>query len=529
MNNEKIDDFDGSDLAVIDGCRNRLGGNNKNQNRKIAMKKLVLLFMCFLSAMLFGCTKEEPTEAQQKESATARTHEVTPAEAKAIAKKAYVYGFPMVMNYKTMVQYAVDTKNPEYKGPFNQLSCEARLFTPQDRAVVTPNSDTPYCMFWMDLRAEPLVLSLPKMKAERYYSFQLIDLYTHNFAYVGSLTTGPKAGRYLLAGPDWDGEPPEGITDVIRSETDFIFNVTRTQLFGQDDLDKVKEIQGQYALQPLSVFQGEKAPAAPAVPEFPKWVEGSQFDERFFSYLDFVMDLLRKPGQGEETLWQNLARLNMGPGKTFSMDALSDEQIEALKAGVKEGFADMETFIGKVSSDPLASGKIFGTRAFLNESAKKNYQLDKPDMPRAVAAHMGLYGNSAAEAVYPTYLTDSEGQPLDASAHSYMITFPKGQLPPVKAFWSLSMYDGKTQLFIENPLDRYLLNSDMMDEFKIEEDGSLVVHMGKDSPGKDLEANWLPAPDGPFYMVMRLYGPEKAALEGRWTSPKVKKADGSVK
>ena len=192
---------------------------------------------------------------------------------------------------------------------------------------------------------------------------------------------------------------------------------------------------------------------------------------------------------------------------------------------MKEGFADMEAFIAKVVSDPLASGKIFGTRAFLNESAKTNYQLDRPDMLRTVAAHLGLYGNSAAEAVYPTYQTDSEGQPLDASVHNYTITFPKGQLPPVKAFWSLTMYDGKSQLFIENSLDRYLLNSDMMDQFKQAENGSLVLHIGKDSPGKDREPNWLPAPDGPFYIVLRLYGPEDEAREGRWTPPAVQKAE----
>jgi hypothetical protein len=505
-----------------------LGSISQSQKRRKTMKKFGLILSFFAFVMLFGCTKEETTEAPRKESATATTGELTSAEARAIAKEAYVYGFPMVMNYKTMYQYAIDTENPEYKGPFNQVSCEARLFTPKDRAVVTPNSDTPYCMFWMDLRAEPLVLSVPDMEEERYYSFQLIDLYTHNFAYVGTLTTGNGKGRYLLVGPGWDGKKPGGITDVIRSETDFIFSVTRTQLFGQDDLKKVKEIQGQYALQPLSAFLGSEAPAAPAMPDFPKWVEGSQFDERFLNYLNFVMDLLKKPGQGEESLWQDLARLNIGPGKTFSLDALSGEQLESVKAGIKDGFADMEAFIAENASDPLASGKIFGTREFLNESAKKNYNLDKPDMPRAVAAHLGLYGNSAAEAVYPTYLVDADKEPLDGSAHSYTITFQKGQLPPVKAFWSLTMYDGKTQLFIENQLNRYLLNSDMMDRFKMEEDGSLVLYIGKDSPGKDLEPNWLPAPDGPFYMVMRLYGPEKAALEGSWTPPKVKKANGSV-
>jgi hypothetical protein len=380
-------------------------------------------------------------------------------------------------------------------------------------------------MFWMDLRAEPLVLSVPEMEADRYYSFQLIDLYTHNFAYVGNLTTGSEAGRYLLAGPGWEGEKPEGVNEVIRAETDVIFNVTRTQLFGPDDLEKVKKIQGQYELQALSAFLGETAPPASAQPDFPEWDEGSQFDERFFSYLDFVMDLLGKPGPGEEALWKDLAKLGIGPGKDFRLDALPPEQAEALKAGVKDGFAEIEAFIASIAADPLASGKLFGTRTFLNESARENYGLDKPDMLRSAGAHAGLYGNSAKEAIYPTYFTDADDAPLDASKHSYTMTFPKDDLPPVKAFWSLTIYDGKTQLFIENPIDRYLLSSVMMDSFKLEGDGSLVLHVSKESPGQDQEANWLPAPDGPFYLTMRLYGPEEVALDGRWAPPEVDKAE----
>jgi hypothetical protein len=481
--------------------------------------KYHLISTLLLPVALFLSACDNPSESAAAQS------DVTPEEAQNIAKEAYLYGFPMVMNYKTMWNYVVDEDNPEYKGPFNKVSCEARLFTPEDKAVVTPNADTPYCMFWMDLRAEPLVLSVPKMEDERYYSFQLIDLYTHNFAYVGNLTTGSEAGHYLLAGPGWDGEKPEGITDVIQSETDVIFNVTRTQLFGPDDLAKVQAIQGQYKLEPLSAFLGEDAPAASAKPDFPEWVEGSQFDERFLLYLDFIMDLLEKPGPGEDALWKDLARLGVGPGKTFRLDALPEETVQALKAGAKEGFAEIEAFIASNASDPLASGKLFGTRDFLNESAKENYGLDRPDMLRAAGAQAGLYGNSAKEAIYPTYFTDADDAPLDASKHSYTLTFPKGTLPPVKAFWSLTMYDGKTQLFIENPLDRYLLSSVMMDQFKLEEDGSLVVHIGKDSPGNDLESNWLPAPDGPLYMTMRLYGPEKDALEGRWSPPKAKKSE----
>ncbi len=138
---------------------------------------------------------------------------------------------------------------------------------------------------------------------------------------------------------------------------------------------------------------------------------------------------------------------------------------------------------------------------------------------------MGLYGNSRREAIYPAYFTDVDGEPLDTSKHAYEIIFAEGQLPPVKAFWSLTMYDGQTQLFIENPLDRYLLNSTMVDSLEKKEDGSIVLQIQKDSPGEGKEGNWLPAPDGTFYMVLRLYGPEKAALEGDWTPPPAQKAN----
>ena len=155
---------------------------------------------------------------------------VTPDEAREIAREAYIYGFPMVVNYKTMYYYTLDKDSPEYKGPFNTISCEARLFTPEDKAVVTPNSDTPYCMFWCDIRQEPVVISVPGMEPDRFYHFQLIDLYTFNFNYIGSRTTGNGGGHFLIAGPDWQGEMPDGITQVIRAETDFAGALGRTVL-----------------------------------------------------------------------------------------------------------------------------------------------------------------------------------------------------------------------------------------------------------------------------------------------------------
>ena len=252
------------------------------------------------------------------------------------------------------------------------------------------------------------------------------------------------------------------------------------------------------------------------------WEEGAQFDERFFAYLDFMMGLLEKPGPGEQPLWEQLGRLGIGPGGDgFDFAALPPDIQAAMKSGRDAGFADIEAFIAANSNDPLSSGKIFGTREVLTESATTNFQVDSPDILRAAAAHMGLYGNSAAEAVYPTFLADADGNPLNASTNRYTVTFADGQFPPVEAFWSLTMYDGATQLFIDNPINRYLLNSTMMDDLRTNDDGSLTLLIQKDSPGGEMESNWLPAPDGPFYMVMRLYGPEAEALDGTWTPPPV--------
>jgi len=439
-------------------------------------------------------------------------------QARKIAKEAYIYGFPMVVNYKTMYMYALNEKSPEFKGHFNELSCEARLFTPEDKAVVTPNSDTPYCMFWVDLRQEPQVISVPEMDEDRFYHFQLIDLYTHNYAYIGTLTTGNKAGAYLIATPEWRGEKPDGIDDVITCETDLFFVVVRTQLMDDNDLGNVKQIQDAYQLQGLSAFLGKEPPQASVQDNFPGWYEGDQFTAQAFTYLDVMLKLIT-PVAEEKPLLKKLARLGIGTEGGFDMNRFSPETQNGISEGVKEGFAEIETFIQKVGRDPLVSAKIFGTRAFLKESARKNYGLDNFYVLRAAAAHTGLYGNSGAEAIYPSYLMEAPGVPYAASRNNYTLTFKKGELPPVKAFWSLSMYDGKTQLFIHNPLDRYLLNSGMVDDFVYNKDGSLTLYIQKDSPGKALEANWLPAPDGPFYCVMRLYGPEEQALSGEWVNP----------
>lgn len=478
--------------------------------RKIAHTLIVVLAVSLFPA----CEKSPDSNTPVKVQGVTLTGE----EAQQIAKQAFIYGFPMVVNYKTMVAYTLDRNSPEFKGDFNELSCEARLFTPDDKAIVTPNSDTPYCMAWMDIRAEPIVISLPEMEPERFYHFQLIDLYTHNFAYLGTLTSGNKAGKYLIANQSWKGEKPEGIDAVIRSETDIFFVVVRTQLMHKNDLENVKRIQGEYQAQVLSAYLGVGAPGTALTNDFSKWNEGDQFTSASFNYLDAMLGLL-EPLSEEKALMERFARLGIGTGKGFDIDRFDEDTQKTIEQGAKDGFEAMESFIKEVEGDPLASAKIFGTREFLKKSAKENYPLEDFYILRAAAAHIGVYGNSGAEAIYPTYLSDSDGNPPDTAENKYTITFQKGALPPVKAFWSLSMYNARTQLFIHNPLNRYLLNSSMKDDFVYGENGSLTLYVQKESPGETLEANWLPAPDGPMYMVLRLYGPEDAALKGEWVNP----------
>lgn len=444
--------------------------------------------------------------------------EITPEEATQIAKEAYVYGLPLVLNYKTMYSYAVDKESPEFKGDFNVLGCGAEVYTPEDKTVVTPNSDTPYCMAWLDLRVEPIVFTIPEMEKERFYEVQLIDLFVHNFAYISTVATGNVSGSYLLVGPDYKGKVPEGIEKVIPSETQLFFCIYRTQLFNQNDIDNVKKIQDGYRIEPLSTYLGTKAPAAAPAIDFPQWKEGEQFNAGAFVYLDFMLSLVKTP-QEEQALMKRFAKLGLGTEDKFDFKKFSPEIQKAIEEGVKEGFAEIEKFAKEASADPLASAKIVGTRDFLNKSAKENYKFDNFFIMRAVAAHLGIYGNSADEAIYPTYLADADGNAFDASVNNYTLTFKEDEFPPVKAFWSLTMYDGKTQLLIDNPINRYLLNSPMMEQFVFNKDGSLTFYVQKDSPGKDLESNWLPAPDGSFYAVMRLYGPKKEALNGEWINP----------
>ena len=437
-----------------------------------------------------------------------------------IAAQGYVYGLPTVMHYAITYEYSVDTASPQYKAPFNHLLNGARVFTYKDTVVITPNSDTPYSFACLDLRAEPVVISVPPVTDGRYFSVQLVDANTYNFGYIGSRTTGNNGGSYMIAAPEWQGTAPAGMR-VFRSSTQYALALFRTQLFNPADISNVIKFQTGYAVQTLSAYLGQTPPPALPMPAFPNI--GQDFVKpEFFDYLAFAMQFAPAAPE-EKTIRAQLASIGVIAGKHFDFAALPKDCQEAVMRGLKKGEAMVDASINgpgiRVNGWKMSSP--FGNREYFNGNWLK----------RAGGAKAGIYGNDAEEAVYPMTRALADGTPVDSSKHKYRITIPAGQYPPAKAFWSVTMYDGKTQLLIKNPIDRYLINSPMLPDMKKNADGSLTILIQRDSPGKKDESNWLPAPDGPIFLVMRLYWPETQGMsvlplgKGTWQPPRVELND----
>jgi hypothetical protein len=458
--------------------------------------------------LVLGACQKAPEPPTQPSAPTA-TSSPSADEVRAIAKDAYIYGFPMVDNYRIQYSYFEDSKSPEYKAPWNQLKNIPRVYTPDDKAIQTPNSDTPYSFVGMDLRAEPMVLTVPAIDKKRYYSIQLIDAYTQNFEYIGSRATGNDAGSFLIAGPGWKGETPTGIKKVIRSETELAMAAYRTQLFNPADLDNVKKVQAEYKAQPLSAFLGQPAPPpAPAIDFIqPLTPEAQKTSLDFFNVLNFVLQFTPTV-PSEKDLMARFAKIGVGPGLKIDETKLSPEIKAAMQQGMADAWADFAALQKRIDAKEVTFGDMFGSREVL----KDNY------LYRMGGAVMGIYGNSKQEAMYPAYAVDASGQKLDGSKR-YALRFAPDQFPPANAFWSVTMYELPSSLLAANPINRYLINSPMLPTLKKDADGGLTIYIQNESPGKDKEANWLPAPKGPFVMAMRLYWPKEEALSGQWTAP----------
>jgi hypothetical protein len=496
----------------------KLRGQGNLTKRKPTMRttKWILLGGGLTAAMatflLAGCGKKNDAVSQAEKTEKDRP---SIAETKAIAEEGFIYGLPIVMNYAVMYAYAVDAKSGQFKAPFNDIYNMHHVATYEDTAIITPNSDTPYSFIWLDLRAEPMVISVPAVAKTRYYSVQLVDGNTYNYGYIGSRATGNEPGDYLVVGPGWKGETPAGIKKVFSSTTPFSLAGFRTQLFNAADMPNVEKVQAGYKAQPLSAFLNQPAPpAAPKIAFLSVTSEGVK--DNFFEYLDFALQFV-PPSPESKDVRARLASIGIGPGKTFEFKDLSPEHKAAVLLAMKEGDDKVTKFLasGMKNINGWSIGSFFGDQAFYNG----NWLM------RAGAAKGGIFGNNAVEATYPFTRTTATGEELDGSKHDYTLTFSKGQFPPVNAFWSVTMYDGKTQLLIKNPINRYLINSPMLPGMRKNADGSLTLYIQKDSPGKANEANWLPAPNDTIYLVMRLYWPKETppsilpAGEGTWKPP----------
>jgi hypothetical protein len=321
----------------------------------------------FKHSRLPGCCWATPT----------RRSRPRPAEARAIAREAYVW-LPDAGQLPVQHAYFVDTVNKEYKGPWNKLVNTPRVYTPEDKAVQSPNSDTPYSMVALDLRAEPMVLTVPAVEKGRYYSIQLIDAYTYNFDYIGSRATGNGAGNYLVAGPGWKGDTPKGINRVIQSETQLVLGVYRTQLFNPADLDKVKKIQAGYKVQPLSVFLGTRPPpAVPAIAFVPALTPATQKTSlEFFNVLNFVLQFTPTvPSEKDLMADSPIGR---------RQQAVHPPSCRPGLAAIEQGMADAERPGGLAKRIDAKEGcrHMFGTRAHLKDN----------HLYRMTAAVLGIYG-----------------------------------------------------------------------------------------------------------------------------------------
>ena len=327
----------------------------------------------------------------------------------------------MIAAYKAMYQFNIDKSSPQYKGPFNQVLNAAQVFTPKDTAIVTPNSDTPYSMLQLDLRAEPIVFCVPAVDKSRYYSVQLTDLYTFNYGYVGTRATGNGAGCYMVAGPGWKGETPDGIAKVFNSETDFSLAIFRTQLFNAGRHRKRQENSG--AIQgaaPCPQFLGQPAPRRLADARLPQIHDGRLQDRRLLvpEFPAAVRSGDRAGGGRKAAAREIRATSAYRPGKPYNFSKLSLEHASLTGLGIKEGYKEIEqrrANIGKA---------VNGWR--IGDGVRRPRFFDGDYALRAAAALAGIYGNDADEALYPLAIADNKGEGWTASKHKYTITFPAG-------------------------------------------------------------------------------------------------------
>ncbi|EUB72683.1 protein of unknown function DUF1254 [Pseudomonas sp. GM41(2012)] len=437
---------------------------------------------------------------------------VTADEAHAIGVDAYVYFYPLLTMDITRKQFTNIEPGKEFgKGPMNMF-VSVPQYPPADfKGVVRSNFDTLYSIAWLDLTEEPLVIAAPDT-AGRFYLLPMLDMWTDVFASPGWRTTGTQAGQFLVTPPGWTGTVPAGLNH-LPAPTPFVWVIGRTKTDGAADYAAVHKIQAGYTVTPLSRLGKSAEPVSvnidPAVDmKTPPKIQVDAMSAA--DYFAYAAELLKvHPAHiSDQPILAQMKRIGIEPGKSFSMDALDPEIKAALQTVPEDAQALMTWKVPTLAR--VVNGWSMNTDTM---GVYGNYYLK-----RAIVAQIGLGANLPEDAIYPLNIGDVEGKPLDG-ANKYVLHFDKGKTPPVNAFWSITLYDPEG-FQVGNALNRFAFSSWM--PFKTNDDGSLDIYFQHENPGKDLEANWLPAPKGGFNLTMRLYGPKPEVLNGKWNPPPVK-------
>lgn len=444
---------------------------------------------------------------------------LTQAEAAAIATDAYVFGYPLVTMEFTRRIMTNSARPGHSHAPMGQLYRAREYPDAKFRDVTAPNADTLYSTAWLDLSTEPYVLSLPDM-GDRYFLMPMLDGWTNVFEVPGTRTTGQRAQAYAITGPDWSGELPSGVKR-LRAPTNTVWILGRTYCTGTpEDYKACHAVMDRYDLRPLSAYGKDYAPPEgkvdPAIDM--KTAVRDQVDRLpAAEYFALVATLMKDnpPAREDAPMVEKLARIGVVAGRPFDASKLDPPVAKAVAAAPKVG---QERIMAQFKTGgTLENGWLFTAKAGV-------YGTDYPQ--RAFITAIGLGANRPQDAVYPTSTEDASGKKY-SGANKYVLHFEKGQTPPADAFWSVTMYDAN-YFFVDNPLNKYTVSP--RDDPKYNPDGSLDLYVQHESPGKEKEANWLPAPNGEFVLMLRLYHPREKApsiLDGSWKVPPVTIARGT--
>ena len=441
----------------------------------------------------------------------AQAPQLSQQEANEIAVEAYIYFYPLITMDVTRRQVTnIEPGKMLGRGPMNTFT-QMRTFPPADfREVVRPNFDTLYSTGWLDLTAEPVIVSAPDTEG-RYYLLPMLDMWTDVFACPGKRTTGTRAGHFAVVPPGWKGDLPKGV-ERINAPTAYIWIIGRTQTNGPKDYDAVHKIQNGYKITPLSRWNAQQLPATVKIDSTvamktpPLEQVNGMSAAKYFPYAAELMKV-HPPHVNDQPIVARMKRLGIEVGKTFDFENVNPITKKALEAAPASGLKAMQ------AKSPTLARAVNGWQ--MNTDTMGVYGTYY--LKRAVIAMVGLGANLPEDAIYPMTLVDGDGKPLNGSSN-YVLRFPKTDLPPVEAFWSVTLYDNDG-FAIANPMKRQAIGD--RDALKYNEDGSLELFIQRTSPGKDKESNWLPAPDGPFNLTMRLYAPKAKALTGEWSPPPV--------